>query len=111
DGSPSLQASETIQIVVLPPPNTAPTLAPISNKFVHQGETVSFTASATDSDVPMQTLTFSLDPGAPAAANINASSGLFTWPTTGVPAPATNVVTVRVTDNGSPSLDDSKTFT
>jgi hypothetical protein len=109
----------TASIVFLPTPtpraanicpsgNTAPVLAPIGNKFVHQGQTLSFTAGATDADVPSQTLTFGLDGGAPAAAHINGSSGLFTWPTVGVPAPSTNLMTVRVTDNGTPSLDDSE---
>ena len=95
---------------VCPFANTAPVLAAIGNKFVHQGQTLSFTASATDAESPPQVLTFSVDPGAPAAAHISAS-GLFNWSTIGVPAPSTNVMTVRVTDNGSPSLDDSELIT
>jgi hypothetical protein len=89
--------------------NTAPVLAPIGNKFVHQGQTLTFTAHATDTDAPPQTLTFTLDAGAPAAASIT-TSGLFTWPTFGVPAPSTNLATIRVADNGTPSLDDSETI-
>jgi hypothetical protein len=90
--------------------NTAPVLAPIGNKFVHQGQTLSFTAQATDSEAPPQALTFSLDAGAPAGASIT-SGGFFTWSTAGAPAPSTNLITVRVGDNGSPSLDDSETLT
>jgi hypothetical protein len=95
---------------IIPGGNTAPTLAPIGSKTVHQGQTLTFTAGATDADSPAQTLTFSLDPGGPAGAAINAASGVFTWPTTGVPATSTNTVTVRVTDNGAPPLSDVETI-
>ena len=95
---------------VIPVNNTAPILVPIGSQTVHHGQTVTFTATATDADLPPQTLTFSLDPGAPAGAVINESSGVFTWPTIDVAAPSTNAVTVRVTDNGSPILSDSETI-
>src|SRR6266542_2466155 len=90
--------------------NTAPILGAIGNQSVHQGQMLTFTASAIDADLPSQTLTFSLDPGAPVNAVINAGSGSFTWPTVGVSAPATNRVTVRVTDNGVPALSDFETI-
>src|SRR5207245_1372795 len=61
--------------------NRPPVLDSIGNKIVHRGQTVTFTASATDPDYPPQTLTFSLDAGAPTGASINPSSGLFIWPT------------------------------
>src|SRR5262249_6644741 len=38
--------------------NTAPVLAPIGNKLVHQGQTLTFTNSATDAEAPPQILTF-----------------------------------------------------
>ena len=56
-------------------------------------------------------LTFSLDDGAPTNAVINAASGLFNWTPTAAQAPATNLITVRVTDNGTPSLSAARTFT
>jgi hypothetical protein len=89
--------------------NTAPVLAAIGDKYVHQGQTLSFTAHATDADVPAQTLTFTLDPGAPAGASISAG-GNFTWSTVGVTAPSTHSLTVRVSDNGVPNLNDSETI-
>ncbi len=90
------------------PANTPPVLGSLGDKFVHKGQTLIFTAHATDSDIPAQTLTFSLDNGAPAEASINSSSGVFTWPTGTAPAPSTNFLTVRVVDNGTPSLGDSE---
>ena len=47
-----------------------------------------FTAAATDVDVPAQTLTFSLV-GAPAGAAIDSDTGVFTWTPTERRAPAT----------------------
>ena len=90
-------------------PNQAPVLAAIANQTVNEGSTLRLTAAATDADGAAQTLTYRLAPGAPAGASINASTGVFTWqPTDG---PKSYAVTVVVTDNGSPALSDSKTFT
>jgi hypothetical protein len=89
--------------------NHAPVLAAISNKYVHLGQTVQFTATATDTDAWYQTLTFSLT-NSPTGTAMNASSGTFNWAVTNVPAPGTNSVTVRVTDNGTPPMSDAKTF-
>ncbi len=89
-------------------PNTAPTLAPITNRVVTLGQTLSFIVSATDTDQPPQTLTFTLT-NAPVGAQIGATSGAFTWtPTT---APATNSFTVVVADNGTPNLGATRSFT
>ncbi len=90
--------------------NTAPALSSIANRTVPAGRTVSFTAQASDIDTG-QTLSFSLDPGAPAAAHIATTTGVFSWPTTPADAGTTNSITVRVTDSGTPALSDTKTFT
>jgi hypothetical protein len=49
--------------------NSAPVLAVIGDKSVDEGSTLSFTVTATDSDLPVQALTFALS-GAPAEASI-----------------------------------------
>jgi hypothetical protein len=90
-------------------PNTAPALAVITNRVVTIGQTLTFVAKATDTDQPPQTLTFTLGPGAPGAAGINPGNGLFSW--TPPTAPATNTISVIVTDNGNPSLSATQTFT
>jgi len=89
-------------------PNNAPSLAVISNRFVHLGQTIQFIAAVTDADSWYQTLAFSLT-NSPVAAAIGTTGG-FTWTVTNVPAPGTNTITVRVTDNGTPALSDAKTF-
>jgi hypothetical protein len=88
--------------------NTAPVLGAIGNKSIYLGQTLAFTATATDSDVPAQQLTFTLDAGAPAGATINAQSGAFTW----TPSAAGSAnITVRATDNGVPLRSDFETIT
>jgi hypothetical protein len=89
--------------------NTAPVLAAIGDQYIHVGQNVQLTASATDAESALQTLTFSLI-SAPVGATIQADSGEFFWATTNVAYPATQSVTVRVSDNGTPPLSDTKTF-
>jgi hypothetical protein len=98
---------ETITITVNEA-NVAPVLAAIGDKTVTPSGTLAFTATATDADVPVNAVTFSLDPGAPAGAAIDPASGAFSW------TAGTNgdyPVTIRVADNGSPALGDFETIT
>jgi hypothetical protein len=88
-------------------PNSPPTLNPISDKEVILGQTVSFTAMASDTNVPAQTLTFSLGAGAPPEATIHPLNGQFSWTPT---AAGTNSVSVMVTDDGTPNLSATQTF-
>jgi len=87
--------------------NTPPVLNAIGDKAIYIGQTLSFTATAMDSDLPAQVLTFSLDPGAPPGATIGNGSGVFTWTPAAV---GSNSVTVRVTDNGVPAANDAETI-
>ncbi|MCA1625403.1 MAG: DNA/RNA non-specific endonuclease [Acidobacteria bacterium] len=87
--------------------NDAPMLATIGNKTVNEDTPLTFTASATDSDVPANALNFSLV-GAPTGASINSSTGVFTWTST---EPGIYTFTVRVTDDGNPALSDLEEIT
>ncbi|EEF62143.1 putative Ig domain-containing protein [Pedosphaera parvula] len=109
NGSPALSDFETITVTVKEV-NTAPTLAVISDQTINEGSTLSLTASGSDSDVPANTLTYSLDPGAPTGMTINSSSGAITWTPTEAQGPNVYPITVRVTDNGSPSLFATQNF-
>jgi uncharacterized repeat protein (TIGR01451 family) len=100
---------ETINVTVSEV-NSAPVLAAIGNKTVNELSALSFTATATDSDLPANTLTYSLDAGAPTGATINATTGAFTWTPTEAQGPGVYPITVRVTDNGSPVLNDYETI-
>src|SRR5439155_149949 len=99
DNGRPVQRSAACNAIPVKEGHAAPVLAQIGNKTGTVGTAVTFTASATDSDVPANKLTFSLDAGAPAGATIGASTGAFSW----TPSSSGNFpVTVRVTDNGSP---------
>ena len=110
DGSPALSATNSFNVTVNEV-NSAPTLGagPLTNRTVNPGQTISFTATAVDPDIPTNTLAFSLV-NPPSGAAINSSSGAFAWRPTVSQANTTNVVQVRVTDNGSPALSDTKQF-
>ncbi len=108
NGSPALFAEETIAITVAET-NQTPVLASIGSKTVAAGATLTFTASATDADLPANQLTFSLT-GAPAAASIHPTTGVFTW-TTAVTDAGTRTFTVVVTDNGVPPASASTSVT
>jgi hypothetical protein len=94
------------QLVVL---NTAPTLGAIVNRTVDEETLLSITASATDQDLPAQTLTYSLAT-APAGMAINPTTGQISWTPTEAQGPGTYNVTVRVTDNGTPALGHTTSF-
>ena len=68
------------------------------------------TNSASDADIPPQTLTFSLL-NAPTNAAINTNSGVFTWRPTIAQSPSTQTVAVVVTDNGMPPMSATQAFT
>jgi hypothetical protein len=105
DGSPNLSADQTVQITVNEV-NQAPSLAAVPNQAVDEGQTLSFTAVATDPDLPANTLTFSLI-GAPSGASINPTTGAFSWTPTFTQA-GVYTFQVRVVDDGSPILDDTE---
>lgn len=88
--------------------NSAPILTAIADKPLVLGQTVSFVAHATDIDAPPQSLRFSLGSGAPTGAEINPTTGEVTWKPDY--APATNLVRVIATDDGTPSLSATQTF-
>src|SRR6185436_19759895 len=80
----------------------------IGDQAVDEEVELSFTASATDSDLPANSLTFSLEGTVPAGASINATTGVFSWTPTESQGPGTYTFTVKVTDNGVPNLSDEE---
>ena len=96
--------------VIAPPANTAPTLTAQTNRTIMAGITLVVTNSATDSNLPAQTITFSLL-APPVGANINPSNGIMTWRPAIAQSPTTNTITVQAIDNGAPPLAASNSFT
>jgi len=73
--------------------NSAPILNPVGDKSGNELELLTFTATASDPDIPAQTLIFSLGAGAPEGASIT-SAGVFTWTPTEAQGP--NVYPIRI---------------
>ncbi len=101
--------TRTIALTLQGQTNTPPTLAPIANQVVNVGQTVAFTASATNTDQPPQTLTYSLLAGA-TNATLNTSSGAFSFRPLVAQANSTNTFTLKVSDNGTPSMSATQSF-
>ncbi len=97
--------------LVIPPAsaNTPPALVPISSQNVNVGQTVAFVASATDTDQPPQTLTFSLLTGA-TNATLDAGTGAFSWRPQVTDADTTNAFSLKVADSGTPTLSATQSF-
>jgi hypothetical protein len=111
NGSPPMSGAATFTVTVEPalPPNHGPLLFPIANCTVHAGMLVTFTNVAYDPN-PGDTLTFRLDPGAPASAEVGADDGVFTWIPRDEDGDTVRSITVRVTDDGYPPLSGSAAF-
>src|SRR5207244_1853346 len=86
--------------------NSAPVLTVPTDQTITELSTLTVTNIASDTDLPANTLTFSLV-SAPAGVNLNPSSGVLSWTPTDAQGPSTNLITVRVTDNGAPHLSDT----
>jgi glucuronoarabinoxylan endo-1,4-beta-xylanase len=90
--------------------NTPPTIAPVPNQTVNPGVTVLVTNTASDSDLPAQTLTFGAANTFPANATINGASGVFSWRPPVSAANTTNPIQIKVADTGSPNLSATNNF-
>ena len=101
--------TQTIALTLAGPTNAPPALAAITNRTVNVGQTVAFTASATDTDLPPQTLTFAMLTGA-ANATLNTNSGAFSFRPLVTQANSTNNFTLQVSDNGTPPLSATQSF-
>ncbi len=109
DGGATNTCSYGIVNVLVNSGNTAPVLAIIGNQSVTELTTLNFTATATDADLPVDTLTFSLS-GEPTGASIT-TGGEFSFTPTETQGPGDYSFDVIVTDNGTGLLTDSETIT
>jgi hypothetical protein len=103
-GAPDTQT--TISVI-----NHAPTLTGLTNLSVNEGQEFTLALTATDADLPVDTLTFGLGADAPPGMTIDSNTGNISWFTSEANGPGTNTVTVVVSDNGVPSRSDSRSFT
>ncbi|MGH7979308.1 MAG: carbohydrate-binding protein, partial [Limisphaerales bacterium] len=87
-----------------------PVLAAIANQTIGVGMTLNITNTATDSDVAVKSLTYSL-PTAPTNATLNANSGVLTWRPLVTQANTANLFTVKVAESGAPMKNATQSFT
>ena len=86
-------------------------VAPVTNRFVVNELTLlSVTNTTTDADVPAQSLVYSLVAGVNGII-VNPGTGVLTWTPQQTNSPATNIVSVAVTDNGTPPLSATNSYT
>lgn len=78
--------------------NTAPQLVVPANQTIDELTPLAVSASATDSDLPVNTLRFSLV-APPDGMTIDAASGAISWTPSEAQGPSSQVVTVVVTDD------------
>ncbi len=90
----ALEASETFTITVAEV-NTAPVLAAIGDRAVAELTLLTFTAAATDTDIPTQSLTFTLAAGSVGSIT---EGGIFTWTPAEVDGPGVFTATIQVSD-------------
>ena len=108
-GTPSLSSTQRFTVVVREI-NHAPVLGAVPDWTVNEGELISFTAQASDANLPPQNLTFTLGAGAPAGASVDAQTGAFTWTPSEAQGPGSYQVGIIVTDSGSPPAAAALSF-
>ena len=87
--------------------NSRPLFSPVTNRVVLPGQRVVSTTRALDPDAPPQTLTYTLVNG---PTNSGIVPGAFFWQVPASQPPGNQIVTLHVTDNGTPPLSDTVTF-
>ena len=105
----SLSVTNSFQITVNEV-NSPPVLGNLINHTVNPGQTISFTAMATDTDSPPNTLTI-IQVSTPTGSSLEVSSVFLNWRPKVTKANTTNTVQIRVIDDGVPPLSDNKSFT
>jgi glucose/arabinose dehydrogenase len=108
-GSPPLSTTATVPVNVVPF-NHPPVLAAIATQTLDEGTLLEVTASATDSDVPAQSITYALGPGAPAGAAIDPQAGVLRWTPDAYAGSGTYAITITATDDGIVPKTASTTF-
>ena len=88
-------------------PDQPPVLTQLGPQSVEEGSSLAVQITATDPN-PGHTVAYSLDPGAPAGAAINPTSGLLIWTPPNVKAIYS--IPIRATDSGAQGLSATTTL-
>src|SRR5205085_3005316 len=108
NGVPPQTATITISVNVTEG-NRAPTIRGPGDQTIAELSPLNVTFTASDPDVPANTLTFSvLQP--PAGLQIDSSTGVLTWTPSEAQGPGVYAIKVVVRDNGTPALTATNTM-
>ena len=110
DSATPPNATNQVFRVIVQEVNLPPVVAAIAPQSTVPGGLLTVSVLASDEDLPANRFSYFLEPGAPAGMTIQESSGVLTWSPPESAAGTTNEVTVRVADDGQPSLGASRTF-
>ncbi|MEI9865945.1 MAG: hypothetical protein WDN00_15615 [Limisphaerales bacterium] len=105
--NPTFFVLKVLNVLNVPPIFVAPTT---NNFIVNELAVLNITNTATDADLPAQTLTYSLIAGTNGIV-VNPTTGILTWTPQQTNSPSTNTVSVAVSDNGTPTLKATNTYT
>lgn len=106
--SQHLTATNTFTVVVSAIHN-GPVLVAQTNRSINEQTLLAVTNAAADNDIPSRRLTYSLlNPPSGAVIDTN---GVITWTPSEIQGPATNTITTVVTDDGTPQLSATNSFT
>jgi hypothetical protein len=109
-GEPPLSAFTSFSVTVREA-NNPPMINPPNSATVAENTLLDVMVQASDPDPDVQTLHFSLDPGAPEGLQIDVMTGRVTWTPTEAQGPGNYLVTLRVRDDGEPPLSAEAPWT
>ncbi len=108
-GAPPLSTNNTFTVVVSAIHN-GPSLVAQSDRTIDESTLLQVTNVVIDSDIPTNTLVYSLL-SAPSGASIDPNSGVINWTPSEAQGPSTNTFTTRVTETGNPNpLSSTNSF-
>jgi RHS repeat-associated protein len=108
NGEPPMGATNSFTVVVNET-NSPPVLTVPPDQTIGATMTLTVTNLATDPDIPANVLTFGLV-SAPTGVNLDSATGVLTWTPTEAQATTTNAITVKLSDDGKPSLSATNSF-
>jgi autotransporter-associated beta strand protein len=109
DAVPALRVTNRISVSVLES-NLPPTLTVQPRHTATEGTEFILTPSATDLDEPAQQLVWDLVGPTPNGLTVDPTTGTLRWTPGELQAPATNEVTLRVRDDGTPRASATRTL-
>ena len=104
-------AVKNSELVFIDEVNVAPVITSSASTTATEDTLYTYNATATDADLPPNSLTWSLSSGNTCGGVIDAATGIYTFTPAGPIPPATCDLDIQVCDNGAPVLCDSELAT